>query len=249
MAEPSGAGAPSGNQVKKAGKVLRAWWDTPPEQEGERPDPKVLAAIGVLRAYRAAHQRPLYKATMGLRSMVKTVGGGKRAVSQRLKRTPSAIAKLARFENMQLSTMHDIAGCRAVVQTVGQIRAIHARLAKKGRVVDVDDYITQPAPSGYRGLHVIVKYTDAQKVPRNVEVQLRTNVMHEWAVTVEEVGGRHGWDLKGGRGPQEVLDFFSLASQAMALVEAGKPVPEELQTRWQSAQLRAAPLLARGLTP
>lgn len=238
------APALTGSQVKKAGKIIRAWVNAPPDSFDVPPG--VAEAIALLRAFRATHERPLAKATMGLRSMVRTVGS-QGPVSQRLKRTPSAIAKLGRFPNMQLSTMQDIAGCRAVVKSVDHVNQVFRRLEKTKRICDVSDYLASPAPSGYRGLHVIVKYADEAGSMRNVEVQLRTNVMHEWAVTVERVGGRLGYDLKGGVGPPELLDFFAVASEAMALVEAGKAVPKHVLGRWESAHEKVAPFLERGV--
>jgi len=44
------------------------------------------------------------------------------------------------------------------------------------------DYISDPRRSGYRGVHVIVGYDG-----RQIEVQLRTRVMHDWAIAVERL--------------------------------------------------------------
>jgi putative GTP pyrophosphokinase len=131
-------------------------------------------ALDVLLRFRAAHRLPLGKATMGLRSMVTTEKCLVR-VSQRLKRVPTILDKLRREPRMQLATMQDIGGCRAVLDNLDEVRRVQRRLIKNRPVVKVNDYINEPRSSGYRGVHVIVQYDD-----RNIEVQLRTIVMHSW---------------------------------------------------------------------
>lgn len=126
------------------------------------------AALEVLLDYRAAHQYPLQKATMGLRSMVATEGC-KVEVSQRLKRVPTILDKLRREPTMQLANMQDIAGCRAVLGSIDEVRRVQRRLAKARPPRRISDYIAEPRASGYRAVHVVVAYDD-----RCVEVQLRT---------------------------------------------------------------------------
>jgi putative GTP pyrophosphokinase len=170
------------SQVRKAGRILRAWWRR--RQESPLIDPDVEDAFDILNDYRAIHQYPLTKATMGLRSMVQTAAG-QGVVSQRLKRHFSILTKLAREPSMQLNTMQDIAGCRAVVETVPQVYAVFKRFERrKDRLVRPYDYIAAPKLGGYRALHVVVKYADQEGEDRRVEVQLRTEVQHEWAVSL-----------------------------------------------------------------
>ena len=76
-----------------------------------------------------------------------------------LKRAPTILGKLVREPNMQLSTMQDIAGCRAVLDSVTQLRAVQERF-KTETIVRLDDYIERPKASGYRGVHLVVRYTD-----------------------------------------------------------------------------------------
>ena len=231
------------SQVRKAGRILRAWWLH--RHASPLIDADVDAAFQVLNDYRANHQYPLTKATMGLRSMVQTAAA-RGVVSQRLKRHVSILSKLAREPTMQLTTMQDIAGCRAVVETVEDVYAVWARLKrKKGRVVKPYDYIATPKSDGYRALHVVVQYDDQHGQRHRVEVQIRTEVQHEWAVVVERVGGRIGEDLKGGLGPPEMLRFLQLASQAMALEEAGETVPPDLLAEVRQARARADILMTR----
>jgi putative GTP pyrophosphokinase len=112
--------------------------------------------------------------------------------------------------------------------------------AGRARVARIYDYIAQPKASGYRGVHLVVTYHGFL-----AEMQVRTEVQHEWAIAVERVGGRMHEDLKGGHGPRPVLDFFGLVSQAMALEEAGVPVPRVLMERVREARRLAEPLMKR----
>jgi putative GTP pyrophosphokinase len=229
--------APTISQVNKAGKTLRA------VLRGEDPPPEAVdRALEVILRFRAAHQAPLIKATMGLRSRVKTVVPRRKLeVSQRLKRTPTILDKLERQPTLALSKMQDIGGCRAVVGSIAEIRRIQKRFDHKRPPLSVSDYIETPRDSGYRALHLVVEYDGFR-----IEVQIRTAVMHEWAVTVEGLGGQLGEDLKSGRGPAEILDLLEAASEAMALEEQGQEVDSKLLGRIRQLREEAAPLLPGG---
>jgi putative GTP pyrophosphokinase len=226
---------PTKSQVNKAGKLLRRWGTGELTDEGE-----YRSALAVLLAFRAVHKDPLAKASMGLRSMVRTEGY-RVEVSQRLKRVPTIIDKLGREPTMQLATMQDIGGCRAVLASIDEVRRVQKRLAKNRPPLRVNDYIQSSRESGYRGVHVIVSYDD-----RAIEVQLRTRVMHEWAITVERLSGRLQEDLKSSRGPEPLLDLLAAISEAMALEEAGEPVGEDLLVRMSNLREAAVPWLGGG---
>jgi ppGpp synthetase/RelA/SpoT-type nucleotidyltranferase len=201
---------PSKSQVNKAGRTLRRWARGELMSRDEH-----QSALGVLLDHRSAHRVPLTKATMGLRSVVRTEQC-EVEVSQRLKRVPTIIDKLGREPTMQLANMQDIGGCRAVLNSIDEVRRVQRRLVRNRPPLRVSDYIAEPRSSGYRGVHVVVEYDS-----RPVEVQLRTQVMHEWAITVERLGGRLGEDLKSGYGPQPVLDLMEGISEVMAVEERG----------------------------
>jgi len=228
------------SQVNKAGKILRNHfrWDVPPEKRP--PHDAIVPAFEILFSYRAAHQYPLTKANNGLRSVVKTEGC-RVEVSQRLKRLPTIIDKLMREPTMQLGTMQDIAGCRAVLGSIDEVRRVQKRFAKNRPPLRVTDYITNPRASGYRGVHLIVDYDD-----HLIEVQLRTRVMHEWAITVERLSGRLSVDLKSGVGPPQLLSLMSSISTAMALEEGGDVVGPELLEEMRQRRLEALPFLPGG---
>lgn len=207
----------SKNRVKSAGKALRR------HHTGEQHlDVAGLAdAIDVLDHWRACHSYPLQKATMGLRSRVATERCRDARVSQRLKRRPTIVDKLTREPRMQLTTMHDIAGCRAVLLGVDDVRRVRRRWTRdRTRVLRVYDYMEEPKASGYRGVHIVVQYDDYP-----VEVQLRTRLQHAWGVAIERVGPRIGHDLKSGEGPSEVLHLFRVFGDMLASAE-GLPVDD-----------------------
>ena len=213
---------------------------------GERPrDAGVLEALTVIRSYRAAHQYSLAKATMGLRSAVKTEDC-RVEVSQRLKRLVTILDKVTREPTMALANMHDIGGCRAVVDSVDELRRVEHRIRKNRTPIRVADYISSPRTSGYRGVHVVVTYLDRSGQDRAIEVQLRTRTMHEWAISVERLSGRLKEDLKSGSGPIELLDLLSAISEAMAIEEQGGVVSADLLERMRVLRVRAVPYLNGG---
>lgn len=215
--------APSNSQVNKAGRTLRHWFRGDEEYKTEHFDAAV-AARDTVEAFRAAHAAPLVAANNGLRSMVRTENCPIE-VSQRLKRMTTIVNKVVdREPTLALSKMQDIGGVRAVVDSVDQIRRVEARIRKNREVVGHSDYITAPRPSGYRGVHVIVQYGQDD---RQIEIQLRTRIMHEWAITVERLGGVHGVNFKQD-GDTPVQRFMAAASEAMAHEERGEEVPLDL---------------------
>lgn len=213
----------SKTKVKEAGKTLRkARLEPLTVTEADE-----AVALEILENWRAAHSFALNGAQMGLRSRIRTIEA-EGFVSQRLKRRPTIINKLCRQSNMQLTTMQDIAGCRAVLEDAGTARALTRQWEKtaKNKIRERYDYVAKPASSGYRGIHLVVIYDE-----RLVEVQIRSRLQHAWATAVENYGARLGVDLKSGEGPEEVLMFFQLVSRAMAHQESGEDVPAALRNK------------------
>lgn len=221
----------SPSQVKKAGRTLKRYM-----RNESISDIDLMAAIATVQQYPAAHQKPLTKANMGLRSMVKTEGC-RVEVSQRLKRFFTIVDKLSREPNLPLSSMQDIGGVRAVLDSVDEIRRVESRLRHRRPVVHTSDYVTKPRASGYRGLHVVVVYDG-----RHIEVQLRTQVMHDWAITVERLSSRIGTNLKGD-GDHAVQAFLAAVSEAMAMEEQGDVVDTSFLRELSELRTAAEPYL------
>lgn len=226
--------------MNRAGRLYRRWL-------AEEDWADLSRAYEVIVAWRASHDYSLSKATMGLRSAVATEGF-RLEVSQRLKRLPTILDKLRREPTMQLANMQDIGGCRAVLGSISQVRRVQRRLVdnrtRKGAPpLRVADYISKPRSSGYRAVHVVVTYPDRDGVPRAIEVQLRTRLQHDWAITVERLSGRLGHDFKSGVGPQPVLDLLEAISEAMAIEEVGGAVDAAQMAHLQNLRQAAVPFL------
>ena len=107
--------------------------------------------------------------------------------------------------------MGDVGGCRAVLKGRDEVDGVVRRIRKNwdihGKIRDTRD---EPAPSGYRAVHVIVV-----REGRRIEVQLRDPREHEWALAVERTGTRLGIPLKEGEGPADLREYFRLASLGM----------------------------------
>ena len=140
-------------------------------------------------------------------------------VAQRLKRLPTIIGKLNRFNNMRLSSMQDIAGVRIIVNDMEQLRNVEKHVEKWDNLVKISDYIEKPKNSGYRGKHFIFKQDGMF-----VEIQLRTNLQHLWATSVETTDIFRGASLKERDDKTYWHDFFCQVSSIFALSEDAEPV-------------------------
>ena len=104
-------------------------------------------------------------------------------------KTPSSITEKLERLNMDKTDykeLTDIGGVRITCKFIQDVYAIYEliKTRKDIQIVLVKDYIKYPKPSGYRSLHLIVKYSaetiDGQ-MPIYLEVQIRTLAMHLWA--------------------------------------------------------------------
>jgi hypothetical protein len=216
----------SREQVRRAGRDFIDPAISPADRE---------AARTVINNWRSAHGFPLNSVQIVLRSKVSRFSSGDPVVAQRTKRLPSIVKKLERFEKMDLPRMHDIGGCRAVVETIDEVRAIEdSYVSGKSRSRNLigrhDDYIANPKPDGYRGVHVVVNYQgqEQQKVwtGLRVEVQLRTKMQHAWATALETVDTFTKQALKSNVGEPEWMRFFALMGAEIAHREGQPLVPD-----------------------
>jgi putative GTP pyrophosphokinase len=128
------------------------------------------------------------------------------------KSSRAILAKLERTTTT-LSTMQDIAGCRAVLSTRAA-QQMHAQ-ALVDRFPDskLIDRIARPS-FGYRALHLVVKLDG-----RRVEIQLRTVLQHLWAQLCEHWADQVGMGLKYGQGPEPLGRLLEEFSEAVRFVE------------------------------
>lgn len=192
---------------------------------------KVERTFRIVNNWRSSHSFPLNTFKIGL--LKKAAQLDKDAlVAQRLKRLSSIVTKLRRFQQMKLSQMQDIAGCRAVlasVKDVYQLVELYKKSDIKHKLLSVDDYIKTPKVSGYRSVHLIYGYYSDRKTTYNglkVEVQLRSALQHAWATAVETVGTFIRQALKSSQGEADWLRFFVLMGTEIAIRENTAPVPD-----------------------
>jgi putative GTP pyrophosphokinase len=212
----------SKSQVNKAGDIL-----IDPEKYAEA---EQNWASTVLANWRACHGYPMNTFQATLRQKLKAIDA-RAIVAQRLKRAPSIILKLQRFQGMKLARMQDIGGLRAVVGSVPKVRKLEAEYRSsrfKHELVSSKDYINDPKEDGYRSIHLIYRYRNDGAAAFNglsLELQFRTRLQHAWATAVETMGTFLGQALKSGQGEAQWRTFFTVAGAALAIVEGTASVP------------------------
>lgn len=211
----------SKGEVNRAGKILVS---------GQAKLDDLVWAYDVLTNWRAAHGYPINTFQATLRNRLKIIDKNA-IVAQRLKRTPSILSKLSRFDTMNLARMQDIGGLRAIVGNISQVRKLE-KIYREGKLqhtlVHSKDYISHPKDDGYRGIHLIFKYENPRAEEYNglhLELQMRTRKQHAWATAVETMGTFLGQALKSGQGEKNWMEFFSLTSSAIAVNEKSPPIP------------------------
>ena len=230
----------SREQVRKAGRAFIDPATTRTERE---------LARAVINNWRSAHAFPLNSVQMVLRNKVRRMSSGDPVVAQRTKRLPSIRRKLERFDRMDLPRMHDIGGCRAVLENLDEVRAVEAsyvsgKSRSRNKIGRHDDYIAKPKHDGYRGVHVVVNYqgVGAQAVwsGLRIEVQLRTKMQHAWATALETVDTFTRQALKSNVGDREWMRFFALMGAEVAHLEGQPLVPDTPSTaKERRAEIRS----------
>lgn len=220
----------SRGQVNAAGELLSR---SPVGPEDFTSYEKIDHAVDVFNNWRAAHLYPINTFQATLRNRLKRVDK-KALVGQRLKRSPSILAKLRKTEGMQLARMQDIGGLRAVVSSIDKVRQLEKLYRAGGLQHDLassKDYINEPKADGYRSVHLVFKYKNA-KAPRydglRLELQIRTRRQHEWATAVETASTFLRQSLKAGQGDDAWKEFFVTCSAAICNIEE-QPLPPGFQ--------------------
>jgi ppGpp synthetase/RelA/SpoT-type nucleotidyltranferase len=154
---------------------------------------------------------------------------------------PTILYKLARFPNMNLTTMQDIAGCRVILPDQTAVFRMLRRIQQNSwDVRETYDYVTNPKGDGYRAVHVVV-----QRDRRLVEIQLRTTWQHEWARTVESLDLIHGHGLKEGGGPEVLRRLLERSAYAVEATSQGERMSEDFDREFQKLRAQAEPFLRR----
>lgn len=182
-------------------------------------------AIDAVNRWRASHLYPLntFRSTLHRR----TRKYGNPVIAQRLKRMPTILHKLERFPTMELGRMQDIAGLRIILRSLKDVYRVHDYYTSgkiKHPLKGEKDYIKEPKPDGYRGIHLIFEYKGSNKIAQTydglmVELQIRTELQHYWATAVEMAGMMRGESFKNGDGNRHWREFFLHASKILEIVE------------------------------
>jgi ppGpp synthetase/RelA/SpoT-type nucleotidyltranferase len=200
-------------------------------------------AYTIINNWRSSHSYPLQVVKMTLLTRAKRVDA-QAIIAQRIKRLSSIEGKLRRNENMKLSQMQDLGGCRAVLGTPRRVRElvdVYEKAAAKNprdrpEFVKKYDYIKNPKDDGYRSVHFVYKYRTNAAGPAifnglRIEMQLRSRLQHAWATAVETVSTFTGQALKSNIGDEAWKRFFALMGSAIALREGTPTIPNTPQSR------------------
>lgn len=212
----------SRGQVDAAGRMLGVKVDDTNISE-------YLHALEVIGNWRSSHSFPLNTMQNGLRKRGLRIDPNA-LVAQRIKRLASIDLKLRRFPGLRLSQIQDIGGCRIVLSDVKMIADVVDSWQQsdvRHKLAKIDDYLVRPQRSGYRGVHLIYKYTSDRNPHFNdlrVELQVRSQLQHAWATAVETVGTFLRQSLKSSLGETQWLRFFALMGTAIAIQEGTSAV-------------------------
>lgn len=222
----------SGKSINKAGETLI-------DERIKNGTPDFEAAMDVLTYWRLMHEAPLANAQRIVQVEASKID--KTAfTAKRLKRYESIVSKLKRFDDMKLKNMQDIGGCRVVVSTLKKlnqlIRSLKRRPEFKNRqgVIRYKDYIEKPKEDGYRSYHLIGRFKDLNNSDRNIEVQLRTRLQHDWATALEIVDIFTKQKLKSNQGEKKWSEFFKTVSEQFSIMEKTANFNVNKRATWNS---------------
>lgn len=220
----------SGKSVIKAGEALI-------DEKIKQGSPEFEAAMDVLTYWRLMHESPLAIAQQIVEVEASKVD--KTAfTAKRLKRYESIVSKLKRFDDMKLKNMQDIGGCRVVVSSLKKLRLLIRALKRRPEfknsqgTVRHKDYIESPKDDGYRSYHLIGRFKDVNNEARNIEVQLRTRLQHDWATALEIVDIFTKQKLKSNQGNKKWSEFFKSVSEQFAIMENTAAFDVDKRSSW-----------------
>lgn len=228
----------SKGEINRCGEYLATLHRLFVEDDDEKIDAhfdsdKYVHAVDIVDTFRAAHQKPLSVTSVGLRQFYGTsLKRHPPVVSQRLKRFPRIVRKLANMGDTNLARLEDIGGTRAVVANRDEQDRLCDHIEKRWResIRRRRDYVADPKPTGYRARHFVI-----ERYERRIEIQVRTRLQQNWANAIEQADSRHNLTLKDGNGPQEMLDYFSLSGAMLHYQDAGLNAPEDLVASQRAA--------------
>lgn len=174
--------------------------------------------LDVLSFWRSCHANPLDQAYNILQKYANETDKNV-LFAKRLKRADSIINKLQRFPSMKLDRINDIGGCRAILSSIKKVDKLVKKLKDSKYFKLHKNYIQTPQDDGYRSIHMVGKFTDKDGKKYTIELQIRTNIQHSWATSVEIVDLFQKESIKAKSGDKNWTNFFNLSSKNLALME------------------------------
>ncbi len=132
-----------------------------------------------------------------------------------------SIWKKMQGKQLDFEQVLDLSAVRVIVPDVASCYAVLGRVHELFRAVagELDDYIERPKPNGYQSLHTVVLDGEG----RAIEVQIRTQAMHEHA----EHGVAAHWAYKDA-GAKGYAGVSADAAQSAQMAEVRKTVLRQL---------------------
>jgi ppGpp synthetase/RelA/SpoT-type nucleotidyltranferase len=198
-------------------------------------------SIEIIQNFRETHLYPLLLIRNLLSGPVRRISK-KAIVARRLKRLATIIDKLerptldgAKSNSIRLTRMQDIGGCRVILPSIRQLRKLQKNLISSKsvhKVIRTVDYLSHPKDSGYLGVHLVYNCyegleEDNEWKGTKIEVQLRTELQHAWATSLEIIDTLENLKLKTSTdGHQDWRRFFYIAGRLVAQEEQAFAIPE-----------------------
>jgi putative GTP pyrophosphokinase len=184
----------------------------------------------IIENWRTSHGAVLNTAQAWLRRLDKLQ---RPIVGQRLKRHSTIVDKLSSGRSQDLSTMHDIAGVRAIFRSIDEVEDFRDQMRQSKaqhrlmHEAEKFNYIAKPKDTGYRGIHEVIERQVASSsgAPWNglkFEVQLRTAVQHAWATAVEIYDDTQSARFKFQSSVNPAYEQFLIVSEMFSRIHEGR---------------------------
>ena len=190
-------------------------------------------ASALVEDWRKSHWTPLRELNDELTDLFMRVGVVFNFSSHRIKRMQSIVEKIKNNQEgkMGLGGLQDIGGIRFVFPDINTLLAadkvVSEYIPKNFILKKKNDYIfSGPKDSGYRCIHLVYKYQSEDKEfdGLQIELQIRTQLQHYWAMAVETASLISRTSLKAAIEDGSVWrGFFKLISCIFAKKE-GTPI-------------------------
>lgn len=219
--------------ITKSGDIIRCYMkELDSTYENTISEEEFRDALFILKRYRENHIPSLKYFSALLEGKLKRLKVFEQSiVSSRSKRLESIANKLVVRPTMRLAQMDDLVGIRVTLPDMEVLdQFIHdtynCEIVNSDCIFDdfhTTNYISEPKPDGYRGIHQIFKCKADGNSYFKLELQIRTKIQHEWATVVEILGSLQRVSFKAGQGNESYLRFLELSSVLFS-IEEGSPV-------------------------